>query len=52
MDNELKKLEILIQEKVDEGLFPSVEKAVESICEWLNSVERHYIDEEMRNEDA
>lgn len=52
MENTIATLEKLILDKVDEGLFPSVEDAVESISQWLHDLELHYIEEQMRNEDA
>ncbi len=52
MDNSLEALEKLVLEKVEEGLFASVEEAVESIRAWLDDLERQVILEQMRNEDA
>ena len=52
MEDAIKKLEHLIREKVDEGLFSSVDHAVDSISIWLNELEEKFIQEQMRNEDA
>jgi hypothetical protein len=52
MDNAIKRLENLIEEKVQEGLFPSVEDAVASISRWLDELDKRYLTEEMHNEDA
>ncbi len=42
----------LIDEKVEAGLFPSVEDAVAGISVWLDELERRYVEAQMRNEDA
>jgi len=52
MEKSFETLEKLILEKVEEGLFASVEDAVAGICHWLDDIEQHYIEEQMRNEDA
>lgn len=52
MEKPIESLAKLIDEKVEEGLFVSVEDAVASISSWLEELERHYLEEQMRNEDA
>ena len=48
----LEALEQLIQQKVDEGIFASRETAIESIMHWLDELEEHFFEEQIRNEDA
>lgn len=52
MDKSLEDLDKLIQQKVDEGIFGSRERAIESIKHWLDELDKHYFDETMRSEDA
>ena len=52
MEDAIQKLEQLIREKVDEGIFSSLDHAVHSISIWLNDLEEKFIEEQMRNEDA
>lgn len=52
MDPSIEELETLIRQKVKEGIFGSVDQAVESIKHWLNEMDKHFFDEEMRSEDA
>lgn len=52
MEKSVAVLEKLILEKVNAGLFPSVEYAVVAISQWLEELEHQYIVEQMRSEDA
>ena len=48
----MKKLEELINRKIDEGAFASHEQAVATIQRWIEQMETKFVDESMRNEDA
>ena len=52
MDDGLKALEKAIEAKVEAGVFPSAESAVQAIIDWLEDLERRYIEDKMHNEDA
>ena len=42
MTQTLQELDELIQRKVDEGLFPSKEAAMQAIVEWLDRLEHDF----------
>lgn len=46
------KLNQLILKKVDEGIFVSQSEAVECIEAWLNNLEKEWVLQQMRQEDA
>ncbi len=48
MQETIKTLAKLIEEKVEAGLFASVEDAVDGIGDWLEELERNYVEAQMR----
>lgn len=52
MNPEMQRLEQLLQTKIEEGLFTSMEQAIETIERWLEELDTNLTYEAMRNQDA
>lgn len=52
MDNKYLPLEKLIDQKIEEGVFQSVDQAIRIICGWVTTLEEKTVLEQMRSEDA